>query len=250
MATGDQNDMTNRLMALLPSRWFAGATPVLNAVLQAFAQPFAAIYSMLGFVKAQQRIETAQGGFLDLCSQDYFGGALPRLSYEGDSAFAARIQFNLTAPRGTRAGLAGMLTQLTGTAPIIFEPTRPADTGAFGSLASPAAGGGLFCYTANDGTGGAGAFGTLLMPYQFFVTVQFPATGFLTFAGIAGWGDLASPAVGGGFGFGSIASPAAGGGALATVDPESVPGVITEAFIYEQIKNWIPVGSLAWTYIT
>jgi len=44
--------------------------------------------------------------------------------------------------------------------------------------------------------------------------------------------------------------PVAGGGSLAFVDPESVPGSITDAIIYQQIAAWMPVGYIAWTQIT
>src|ERR1700710_2857340 len=83
----DQTDFMGRLLRLLPAGWFPAAAPRLGAVLQAPALMFSLIYGMTVFAKAQQRVASATGAFLDLAAQDFFGSALPRLEYELDPAY-------------------------------------------------------------------------------------------------------------------------------------------------------------------
>lgn len=155
MATGDQNDIETRIYGLLPPAWFASETPVLDALIAGLAEGLAWIYGLVAHVQSQCRIRTATDGFLDLISQDYFGGALPRHSGEADAAFRTRILANLLMRKGTRAGIIATLTILTGRAPKVFEPQRPTDTGVYN--------GG---YT---GYGAAGGYGSSAMPNQALV---------------------------------------------------------------------------------
>jgi hypothetical protein len=204
---------------------------------------FSNIYAMLGFVNAQTRVNTATGGWLDLCAADYFGhGGLPRLQYEQDSAYRTRILYNLTAPRGTYAGMAKMLTELTGNAPLIVRPNSPVDCGGYGTPSNPAAGGGLNAYSS------AGCYGNLQLPNQVFITVYPSTTGYGTYGGY-GYGTPLTPAAGGGYGYATEGLPAIGGGAPAWVDPSSLPAYITDSFIYEQVNEWMPAGNIAWTKI-
>lgn len=261
MATGDQNDFVARLLNLMPTGWFPSVAPNIRAVLQGWAVGLSAIYSMIAFVKAQTRLATAQGGFLDLFAQDYFGTRLSRLLVENDTAYRARIKFNLTAPRGTWSGMEAMLQQLTGTAPIIVQPNAVWQTGGIGSLADPAAGGGILslgrlsdlptgALTADKlpallkpgNTIGSGLSGTLLMPCQVYIYVTMPGTGFQAFANINGIGSFANATIGGGGGIASIGVPVAGGGLVAMVDPNSVPAELTQDFILDQIAEWMPAA--------
>jgi hypothetical protein len=84
------------------------------------------------YAKAQLRIATASDGFLDVISADFFGTTLPRKTNESDAAFRNRIIINLFRERATRKAVTQVLTTLTGRAPLIVEPSRPADTGAYG----------------------------------------------------------------------------------------------------------------------
>ena len=157
MATGDQADIQARIYALLPQSWFASETPVLDALIAGCANALAFAYSLISYVQNQTRIKTATDGFLDLISQDYFGGRLPRNSGESDSAFRARILANLFVEKGTRAGMIATLTVLTGRAPRVVEPIRPPDTGAYGGP--------------YGGYGVSGAYSNpALVPYQGLVT--------------------------------------------------------------------------------
>jgi hypothetical protein len=207
---------------------------------------------MLGFVKAQTRVNTATGGWLDLCAADYFGhGGLPRLQYEQDSAYRARILYNLTAPRGTLAGMRGMLTQLTGNVPVIVQPGNPVSCGGLATPANPAAGGGgLAFYNGNTELGGAGNIGSLTMPGQVLITVERPTTGWGIYGGMNGLATPATPAIGGGYGLATPGNASAGGGLLCLADESSLLGYVTDSFIYEQVDQWMPAGFVAWTRIT
>jgi hypothetical protein len=245
----DQADFTGRLLRLLPGGWFPAVAPRLFAVLQAPALMFSLIYGMMVFAKAQQRIASASGAFLDLAAQDFFGSGLPRLEYESDAAYAARIQYNQSAPRGTYNGMMSMLEQLTGNSPGIFQPNNVAQTGGWATQSDPVAGGGVFAFYDDLGESGAGLWGSMALPCQVFITIEAPLTGYYVFANQGGILTEDAPAIGGGYGFATQSMPVAGGGSLAFVDPESVPGSITDTIIYQQIAAWMPVGYIAWTQI-
>ncbi len=222
---------------------------------------------MLTFTKAQTRVQTASGSFLDLISQGYFGGALPRLQYEADPAYAGRIEYNLTAPRGTRDGMSQMLQQLTGNTPIIFQPNRLPDCLALASLTDISSAGGGAPLTSVDGgifeppypcfgyqASGAvsvAAWGTLTMPCQVFIIVAPPVTGAAIYSSYDGLGSLAMPLAGGGDGaLVSLSNSAAEGAGLPLVYPDALPGEVTDSFIYQQIADWMPVGYEAWVLIS
>jgi hypothetical protein len=160
---GSQVDILNRLQRLMPPGWFAqGATPIRDAMLTGIANALAFVFSLFTYLKLQTRTATATDGFLDLISLDYFGGKLPRAG-QPDPTYRAKIQASLFPQRNTRAAIIGVLTKITGRAPVVFEPARAADTGAY-----------------NNGTlayGVAGGYGSLKYPYQSFVTAYRPLAG-------------------------------------------------------------------------
>lgn len=173
MAIGDQNNILGRLISYLPRSWFDGdSNPVRDAVLSGLAAGHAFIYSILAYVRLQTRIKTASEGFLDLISQDFFGGAVPRATNENDARFLSRILINLFRERATRRGVIEVLVDLTGLTPIIIEPWNPADCGAYGSP--------------NRGYGVAGYYGSMLLQYQGFVKVFRPSPSGI--ANVAGYG--------------------------------------------------------------
>jgi hypothetical protein len=245
MAKGDQADFVARLLRLLPGGWFPSVAPRLWAALQGWAVGLASVFTMQAFARAQMRVSTATGSFLDLCALDFFGvDGLPRLQLEADADYRARIIFNLSAPRGTWPGMVRMITQLTGYPPIIIQPNNPATCGGLATPANPAAGGGLLALD------GPGCIGSLTTPGQVFITVQRPTSGYGIFGGLNGLATPANPAIGGGYGLATPGNPSAGGGLLCLADAGSLPGYITDAFIYEQVNNWMPAGFVAWTRIT
>jgi hypothetical protein len=264
MAQGDQTDFTSRILRLLPTGWFPSAAPRLNAVLQGAASSLSAAFAMLTFVKAQTRVGTATGSFLDLISQGYFAGKLPRLAYESDASYIRRILYNLTAPRGTWDGMAEMLELLTGNEPIIFQPNRVASCGCLASRAQPnIAGPGSPMQSRSGLTAPYPAFGyqnpanepvvsmgSLLLPCQVFIIIAPPTTGYAIYAGDPGFATRTSPSVGGNGGMVTLASPDIAGSGIPLVDPDSLPGEVTANLIYQFIADWMPVGYTAWVLVS
>jgi hypothetical protein len=220
---GDTNDMKARLTALLPLRWFHDTTPVTSAVLAGLSDGWTWLYGMLGYVGLQTRIATATDSFLDLISQDFLGAALPRRFGETDTAFRARIQRELLRPRATRPALVAELTDLTGRAPQVFEPARPADTGAWGVAL---------------GYNAAGGWGSLMLPFQLFVTAFRPLGTGVPFVG--GWGHLPARPSGGGW----------NSGAMEYASFAMVESQVTDADINSAIATTVPVAVTAWTRIS
>lgn len=212
MATGDQADIASRIRRVLPPAWFprapgtgqATAAPVLDAVLAGLGAGWAAIYALYTYAVAQTRIATATDCFLDLAALDFFGSRIERRPGETDNPFRARILAALFQPKDTRAALIEVLTDLTGIAPVVFEPAWPHDTGGYGSLSAPAGGGGsgygagaggaqLWTRSPGQAGGEPGGWGTMSLPFQFFVTAYRPVGGGI--AVVAGYGaGAASPA--------------------------------------------------------
>lgn len=220
MSIGDQADVFARLKSTLP-RWFSDSTPIVDAVFQGLAWAGSFVYSLYAYAKLQTRIKTATDGWLDIISADFFGTALPRAANQSDTSFRARIIVNLFRERATRGGIIKALTDLTGRAPMVFEPLRPADTGAYSAP--------------NSGYGSAGGYGSMLLPFQAFVTAYRPTGSGIP--NIAGYGN--APAAYG------VASQ---GGEYATMS--MIQGAVTDADIYAAIDSVKPVGTILWTRIT
>ncbi len=207
-----------RMKAVLPVRWFADTTPVLDALLTGLASAWIEVFSFLDAVSSQARIRSSSGIFLDIAAQDYFGGALTRRAAEGDAAYSARIQQNLVRARATRAGVIQVLEDLTGRTPVIFEPRNPADTGG---------------YNLNMGYGFAGGYGSMSMPYQFLVRAYRPDS---------------LPA---GNGSGYCVGPGGYNTAPAFyADAEEFQGNVSDAEIYANIASVLPIAAIAWTSVS
>lgn len=164
MAIGDRADIVARLQQLMPPGWFAqGETPIRDALLAGIANALAFVFSLFTYLKLQTRVATATDGFLDLISFDYFGNGLPRAVSQLDPSYRANIQASLFPQRNTRAAIVGVLTNVTGIAPIVIEPGRSADTGGYN--------------VGNVAYSTAGCYGSLTTPYQSFVTAFRPRAG-------------------------------------------------------------------------
>lgn len=220
---GDQNDIFARLKRALPARWFGApsdSAPVLDGVLTGIANVLAFLYGLYAYAKLQTRINTATDGWLDLIASDYFGAALPRNTGESDTAYRSRIKVNLFREKATRNAVVQTLTALTGRTPLIIEPTRPADTGAYGAP--------------NSGYGAAGAYGSLSLAFQGFVVAYRPHSS-QGIANVAGYGIST-----GGYGTASQAE-------YATL--ASFTGGVLDSDIYAAVAAVKPVGTLVWTAI-
>jgi hypothetical protein len=210
--TGDPVDMLARLRSVLPQRWFPDETPVLDALLSGLAASWAFLYSQLSYAARQARLATATDAWLDLIANDFFARRLARRAAEPDDAFRQRIRQELARERGTRRALASALSDLTGRAPVVFEPARATDTGAWGM---------------GFAWGAAGGWGNLSLPFQCFVTAFRPhASGIAT---VAGYGT---------------------GGPLQYANLKMVQGQVTDADIMATVAGVLPVATIAWTRIS
>jgi hypothetical protein len=244
MATGDVADMVVRIKAVLPPRWFpepnsdgSSNTPVLDGVLTGLAYAWAQVWALLQFTKLQGRIATATGSFLDIIAQDYLGSRIVRKPGQGDPSFRIRIMREIVRARATRPALIQVLLDLTGHAPIVFEPRWPPDTGGWGSLGM-AVGTGLEYGSANGTIPGAGGWGSLTLPFQLFVTA---------FRGSGG----GIPNVGGYYRIGT--GPATGGYGIGAIEWASLSmsgGQVTDDDINAAIASVLPVATTAWTRIS
>lgn len=217
---GDQNDVYQRLRGYLP-RWFPdeGQAPIITGLLRGLAYGGAFVYSLISYARLQTRIKTATDGWLDMIAADFFGDWLRRAANQSDDSFRARILLNLFRERATRAGLIKVLEDLTGRTPIVVEPTRPADTGAYSMP--------------NWGYGVAGAYGSMSMPFQAFVTAFRPVgTGIPSVAGY-------------GVSTGAYSTPSQAEYASLSM----IQGAVTDADIYAAIDSVKPVATIVWTRI-
>ena len=222
MATGDVTDMAARLWALVPP-WFGDRanSPIVSGILAGFASGLSWGYGLLQFVKQQTRIATATAPFLDIIAYDFFGPRIVRAPNQSDTSFRARILAEIMRPRATRASMVQVLTTLTGRTPAIFEPIRPADTGAYGVAAV-------------TGYGVAGGYGSLLLPARVFVTARRPVGAGIPM--VAGYGVPT-----GGYGMPTQAEY----GSLAMIQ-----AAVLDSDIYAAIDSVKPAGVTVWTRLS
>jgi hypothetical protein len=225
---GDVTDICGRLRAVLPARWFADQTPNLDAILTCIATPWAWLYGLAQYVISQTRLTSASGQWLDLIASDFFGSLLPRNVAEVDSSYRSRIQWELIHEAATRSAVTENITHQTGFPPQIFEPGNAADTGAYGAAA-----GGSTTESLGLAYGTAGGWGTLLLPYQFFVTARRPVNQSVSL--LAGYGTGL-----GGYGIGPIAY----------ADLELFVGNVSDADICRSLARSLPVTATAWVRIS
>ncbi|RKR46325.1 hypothetical protein [Paraburkholderia sp. BL17N1] len=187
MATGDQNDILSRLQSYIPRGWFGdwSEAPIVTALLQGIASVFVTMYLLIVFFKAQARLDTSSGGWIDLWADDFFGGSLPRKPSESDASYIARIKVALFQDRATRPAMISVLTQLTGRAPIIFEPARPLDSGCMGANTGVAS----FC--------GVSRMGSIAAPFSCLITAFRPlvtgGSAGAAYCNAAAWSALSTP---------------------------------------------------------
>jgi hypothetical protein len=174
--TGDQTDVFKRLKSYLPPWFGAGPTPVLDSLIGGIAWALAGVYAFYAYAKLQTRIRTATGFWLDMIAADYFGTAIVRKPGQLDPSFRAYIIANLLRPRATRPSMQSLLLAITGQEPILFEPNRPYDTGAFHSPTSV----GYFREA---------RYGSLAVPFTAMITAYRP----LAEGGLAGAGFYNAP---------------------------------------------------------
>jgi hypothetical protein len=215
--TGDSNDLLARVKAVIPFYWFAYAAPLRDAVLGGLCDAAAWCYSWITYARQQSRIATSFGPFLDLIALDFTGRYLQR-NGTTDNVFRNKIQATILQERVTRAGMVNAITALTGNPPTIFEPWNTGDAGGYGAP--------------NFAYGQAGAWGSMQLPGQVFITVT-PGAG----AGVPDVGGYGTSVSGYGVGSGEY------------VGPQIEESGVTDADIYQTIVATKPTGVLCWTKI-
>lgn len=219
MAKGDTNDIHERLCGLLPPGWFTEDSPTLKAVVSAAARSLSWCYSLYLYAREQTRIRSATGGWLDLAAWDFFGPRLIRSAGLSDEQFRRKITIALFRAAGTRQAISELIKELTGSPPRIFEPQCPLDTGAYGEP--------------HTGYGMAGGYGSSLLPYQGFITVNRPKQ-----SGIPWVAGYRTPSSG-------YHCPSRG----QYVSDEQVAGAITNEQIFKAIAATKLEGTLVWVRI-
>jgi hypothetical protein len=114
--------------------------------------------------------------------------------------------------------LASAVSDLTGRAPIIFEPGNASDTGGWDT--------GVFAF---DQVGG---WGDIDLPFQVFITAYRPHIGGV--ANVSGWDNPT-----GGWDIGSFA----------WTSLDMAQDAITDDDIYSTIASTMPAAGIAWTRI-
>lgn len=215
----------DRLVSQLPP-WYGTDYTVLDTVLQAYVTTSGFNYNQLIYDLAQMRLQTAAGDNLDLLSQDYFGGALPRREGEDDDSFRKRISANLLQERATRHGMENSLYILTGYYPNIFEPWRPSDCGGYNVANAPQ----------TIGYGTHGSYGSSSYAYQCFIDVY--VDGYYGMASRAGYNTDY-------MGYNAVGAPAVGwyGG------QSERKSILTDEDIYQTINFTKPEGTTCWVAI-
>lgn len=221
---GDVEDMLRRLKAVLPTGWFPDTAPVLDNLLRGLGSGWSWTFGLLSYVRQQARVSTAEGIWLDVAANDYFGTRLRRRVAERDDLYRGRISRELVRERGTRSAVRSALMDLTGRAPAIFEPANTGDTGGYGSAPDNRGGGIAYCR--------AGGWGSLSLPFQFFVTAFRPHGDGI--ADVAGW---------------CIGPGGYCGGAIQYGDLSMIGNRVSDEDILEEICAVTPVATIAWSQI-
>jgi hypothetical protein len=212
-----------RLIQQIPESWWGSLHPNTDLVLEGFITTAGLNYDQFNYVFLQLRLQTATGNNLDLISQDYFGGTLPRKTGENDDSFRNRISATLLQEKTTRYGMQNALFLLTGIEPTIFEPWNYYDCGAYNVPSSLA-------YNT------VGSYGSGAYPGQVFIDVYVNA--FDAMGNYSGYNDYY-----GGY------NTAGNGATLWYGNDSLIQEVVSDSDIYQTINITKPEGILCWVAI-
>lgn len=282
-----QLDFAQHIFSNIDAEWFPQPTwddapvvpqseqiaPNIKAIMRAIAAGWAAdnVQNTTGFAyqdqynytKAQARIATANSFWLDYVAADYFGQLITRHPEESDFNFRRRLIINLLVDHGTRCSIICNLTNLTGYVPQVIELMDTGDCGAYsviGQTYQVSTGPNTttsvpyyppIAYGTLDGTvQGAGCYGSLNYPFQFFVKAFRPlGEGIPNVNGYSGMlsGYATLPPTG--FGYtGSQRPPDFGLGQYCALD--EISGSVTDQDIYDTVARSTVAGVTAWTNIS
>jgi hypothetical protein len=116
MTTGSSSDIVSRVKGLIPNKWFKWTAPYRDAILGGIADLASWSYGLIGYARAQTRIGTAYGIWLDIISLDFLGRTLLRGKIQ-DPTYRALIKATILQERVTRAGMIAAITNLCGVQP-------------------------------------------------------------------------------------------------------------------------------------
>lgn len=224
MTTGSSTDIVSRVKQEIPKRWFKWVAPYRDAVIGGLADAAAWCYGLIIYARAQTRLATAYGIWLDIFAYDFLGRFLIR-NNAADDTFRVIIRATILQERVTRQGMINAITMLTGNAPAIFEPWNTIDTGGYSSPGhSGAIQTGSFGYNV-----GHGGYGNMQLNNQTFIQV-IRGTG----SGVPGVGGYGNTLAGYGVGL------------MEYLGPGSELWGITDAMIYDMINKTKPTGTTCW----
>jgi hypothetical protein len=221
--TGSSANIVARIQAVIPKGWFGWTASIRDAILGGLADSAAWCYGLIGYARAQGRLATAYGIFLDIFAYDFLGSTLTR-GKSSDSTFRPVIKATVLQERVTRNGMTGAIGTLTGITPWLFEPWNPADTGAYSGKSFK---GGQFGYGV-----GKGGYGNMKLPAQAFLVVTRSASSGIP--NVSGYGNGAA-------GYGQ--------GALEYSGNNIALSGITDEMIQKAVSLTKPTGTTVWMRI-
>ncbi|NPU23923.1 hypothetical protein [Bradyrhizobium denitrificans] len=226
MTTRSSDDIVAKVVSTIPRRWFKWVPPIRNAVIGGAADGAAWCYGLIGYARAQTRLASAYGIWLDLLARDFVADFLVR-GGANDDTFRARLRATILQERVTRKGMIAAVTALTGNTPVVFEPWHTGDTGAYSGAGAKY---GQFGYGV-----GSGGYGNMNLPAQIFMKVKRGAPSGVP--NVGGWSNknlaITTP---GGYGAGS----------WEYLGPSTRLSGITDAMIYDVINKTKPTGVTVW----
>lgn len=255
MATGDIKNIIRRLSSLIPSSWFSKASSTghwwdggtdIGALLQGFGTVANWAYNQAVLAKAQMRLLTSSGMFIDLWSYDRLGAYIQRKPGETDALWSMRVQKEVCRIRVSRSGMSQAILDLTGTAPIIIEPWNTGDCGAWstgvGSSALPTPSSWV---TGVNSSGNAvqGQYGWGTQAWTAVVLMIVKLPGLQGIPSIGGWstgvGSSATMTIGSWTtGVGSSATPNGSTlGGISWITQSQVAGAVTSQDVYDAINR-------------
>ena len=222
-----------------------------GALLQGFGNVGSYIYNLAVLAKAQMRLLTSVGLFIDLWSYDRLGLFIQRKTGETDAAWRARVAKEVVRIRVSRSGMYQTILDLTGFAPVIIEPWNTGDCGAWsrgvGSSALPTPSSWV---TGVNSSGnvvqGQYGWGTQTWTAVVLMIVKMP--GVQGIPKLGGWstgvGSGASPTIGSWTtGVGSSATPNGSTlGGMSWITQSQITGTVTTQDVYDAINLTKPVG--------
>jgi hypothetical protein len=221
MATGDAQDIQDRVKRLMPPRWFAWVAPLRDAIIGGLSDVSAKRYAFIQYVRLQTRLATATDLWLDVFSFDFLRRFVLRQGLS-DDVFRKVIRATILQERVTRKGMSDALTQLLNIAPFIFEPWNTNDAGGYNAP--------------NVAYGMVGGWGSLQYPAQVFMKLSRSGLAPSGVPSVAGWYR----------GQGSIGPGGYGQGNIEYVGMATAQIGVTDDVIYRVIAQTKPTGVTAW----